>query len=457
MRYLDAKTSYFLSLICIILLFLPKINLISFGGRETAGIRIDDILILMFSLMLMWAHFSLNKKFYDIERVIFALVAFSLISFSLNRLFVDLGLLQVDAKIFYAVRILEYFAFFYVGLLAFRFFDLRSILTVFLVMNLGLMVMQKAGLIGEFSVEGYFPTASFRPPGISSFPSEMGLLLNMLFCFLIYTDHPWRPRWLVLLPRQLQWILCRYYPYLLFLLFGAFIVMNGSRIALAALVLSILPKIKEEFSSPSFAKLILLLLFSVSATGVIAYGVYSSGLAARSEGLLSVSNLELIGKVWDAIDINQVPIGHEAVNQGKNDASWWMRIHKWCYAFKIFYLHPFTYLQGVGPGFAMAGLDGGLLRILVEYGIVGSALFWFLFYKIYKLSRMMKWCVIVAIVNMVFFDVYLAYKPMGFLFLMTGFAYAEKNAVSTTELPPRLYNDYAMSQAKGMTSPISLL
>lgn len=424
MRYLDSRTSYFLSFICIVLLFLPKINLISFGGRETAGIRIDDLLILTFSVVLMWAHFSLRKKFYDIEKLIFVIVGFSLCSFFLNRFFVDIGWLHVDAKVFYAVRILEYFIFFYIGLIASRIFDLRTVLTTFLVMNLGLMVLQKGGFVGEFSVDGYIANASFRPPGISSFPSEMGLMLNILFCFILYNDKPWRPRWLALLPRQIQWILCRYYPYLLFLLFGAFIVMNGSRIAIAALVLAILPKIREEFVSPSFGRLVLLLLFAVTSVGVIAYGVYNSGLAERSAGLLSFGNLELVGEVWEAVDINQVPIGHEAVKQGMNDASWWMRIHKWCYALKIYVLNPESYLQGIGPGFAMAGLDGGFLRIFVEYGILGSILFWQLFHLMYKQSTMMKWCVIVSMVNMIFFDVYLAYKPMAFLFLMTGYAYA---------------------------------
>lgn len=434
MRYLDAKTSYFLSLICITLLFLPKINLISFGGRETAGIRIDDILILTFSVVLMWAHFSLRKKFYDIEKLLFAIVGFSLVSFFLNRFFVDIGWLHVDAKIFYAVRILEYFLFFYIGIIASRFFDLRTVLTAFLVMNLCLMVLQKYQFIGEFSVDGYFPTAFYRPPGISSFPSEMGLLLDILFCFILYNERPWRPRWLALLPRQLQWILCRYYPYLLFLLFGAFIVMNGSRIAIAALVLAILPKIREDFTAPSFGKIILLLLFTASSVTVIAYGVYKSGLAERSAGLLSISNLELAADVWDAIDINEVPIGNEAVKQGVNDASWWIRIHKWCYAFKIYWLNPESYLQGIGPGFAMAGLDGGFLRIFVEYGILGSILYWRLFHLMYKQSKMMKWCVIVAMVNMIFFDVYLAYKPMGFLFLMTGYAYSENESYAIAKL-----------------------
>jgi hypothetical protein len=71
----------------------------------------------------------------------------------------------------------------------------------------------------------------------------------------------------------------------------------------------------------------------------------------------------------------------------------------------------------------MAGLDGGFLRILTEYGIIGSFLFWKLFSTIYHKTLQLKWMVISFAINMIFFDVHLAYKPMSLLFFITGFAY----------------------------------
>ena len=44
------------------------------------------------------------------------------------------------------------------------------------------------------------------------------------------------------------------------------------------------------------------------------------------------------------------------------DMSWWMRIQKWCYALKMYVMHPISYLQGVGPGFATPALDGGFVE-----------------------------------------------------------------------------------------------
>src|SRR5690606_31552302 len=110
----------------------------------------------------------------------------------------------------------------------------------------------------------------------------------------------------------------------------------------------------------------------------------------------------------------------------KEDTSWWMRIHKWLYALKIYLDHPESYFQGIGPGFAMAALDGGVLRIFVEYGIIGFILFFQLFYRIAKVSETLEYCIVAFAINMIFIDVYLAYKPMALIFFMTGYFYAEK-------------------------------
>jgi hypothetical protein len=111
---------------------------------------------------------------------------------------------------------------------------------------------------------------------------------------------------------------------------------------------------------------------------------------------------------------------------GSYDASWWMRIHKWAYALKLYCLHPECWLQGIGPGFAMAALDGGFLRILTELGIIGCVLYGRLFYLIASQTTQLYWMMVAFMLNMVFFDVYLAYKPMSLLFLIAGYAYATK-------------------------------
>ena len=87
----------------------------------------------------------------------------------------------------------------------------------------------------------------------------------------------------------------------------------------------------------------------------------------------------------------------------------------------MYITHPECYRQGVGPGFAWSALDGGLIRILTEYGLIGVlVIFWRLFSLLYKINPQLKWMIIAFLMNMIFFDAYLAYKSTSFLFFVAG-------------------------------------
>ena len=138
------------------------------------------------------------------------------------------------------------------------------------------------------------------------------------------------------------------------------VIITGSRIAIAALIVAFIARVRDDLKRNSIGAWMLAGIF-------ISIGVYLTAILiqntqsiwTRSAGLLSFQNVDLIRLVWDQIDLSYDPIGQEAVNHTSNyDMSWWMRIHKWCYAIKIYYLHPECYLQGIGPGFAMAAVDG---------------------------------------------------------------------------------------------------
>lgn len=427
----NVKTSWFFTIVCITLLFLPKINIISFSGRETAGIRTDDLVLLFFSILLFWGHLSTKQTFSNIEKTLFTIVIFSLFSYASNQLLIKFDRLHVEANILYALRIFEYFLFFYVGYYAMRILNLNKLIFFYFALNTALMTFQKCGWIGYWGLYGYESTCVYRCAGIASFPSEMGMLLNLVFCYLLFKREE------VLAP--LKKFFFRYtfiflmvetvYPFLLFLLTGALLMINGSRISFLAHIfiffLYLVTKTKYRilfFSSTLFFSIILGVSFGQSTS------IKNSTLVERSEAIFSMKNIDLIEKVWLSIDTTEDPIGKESVkhNSTEEDTSWWMRIHKWLYALKIFVNHPETYFQGIGPGFAMAALDGGTLRIFVEYGIIGTILFFVLFYQIANISEPLKYCMIAFMINMIFIDVYLAYKPMALLFFMTGYAHAEK-------------------------------
>jgi hypothetical protein len=420
----DRRTSFFLVIICLPLLFLPKINLVAFGN-ETAGFRLDDFILLGFFLVCFWANFSLRKSLSDIEVTLFAIVGFSIFSCFINHILYAAHLIPVQASYFYSFRLLEYFLFFYIGILASQFLRIDSIVKAFFVWNLVLMLLQKLQIVGIFSVEGYIAKPDDRMLGIASFGSEIGLLLNLLFCFLVFQDKKQPSPRYIFVPPELKRVLTTIYPYFLLLLFVFLVVLSGARMAILALFVSFLICLKDLVKWRSPSTFILPALTLAIGIALMVFALYNaSGIVERSKGLLSFANIDLISTVWDNIALDYDPIGRESVRQGDHDASWWMRIHKWCYALKLYWLHPECWLQGVGPGFAMAALDGGFLRILTELGIVGCFLYGRLFYLIGIQTPQLRWMMIAFLLNMVFFDVYLAYKPMSLLFLIVGHAYS---------------------------------
>lgn len=421
MRFFDQKFSFIILCIALPLLFLPKINLFSIDSAETAGLRIDDIILFFLGGLLLWAHAFSQQSLFKVEGWILWITAFSFFSFLMNRLFVSMDLLHMDAKIFYVIRLLEYFIFFYVGVIASRFFEGIVLMRIFLVFNLIFMTLQKFNLAGGILSRGYQADVSGRVQGIASFPSEMGLLLNLLFCYMVFDDsNSLRLRNLFRSP-SIRLFLQKLYPYAMFCLFSIFVIWTGNRISILALIICFLFRIKQDFSWKSVGSWFLLCL----ATSLVAAGgailiFQTAGVYERSFALFSWKNIELFEIVWDKINIAIPPIGNEVVSSTNTDMSWWLRIHKWLFAIKSFLLNPECYLTGLGPGYCGAALDGGILRIIVEYGLIGTLLFWQFFASLYQLNIQTKWMMIAFALNMIFFDAYLAYKTMSLLLFACG-------------------------------------
>lgn len=436
MHFFDRKLSLLLILICLPLLFLPKLNLVSIDAGETAGLRADDLILLLFGLVLMLGHLHSRQHLYKVEGWILLITGLGILSFFINRLLVSLGILSMDAKIFYSLRLLEYFLFFYIGAIASRYFSDKFIIYSFFLWNLLIMTLQKIGLAGGIIATGYHEDMSGRVQGIASFPSEMGLLLNLMFCYLVFDDRL-KPKFINLFQSLfIRYILNRIFFFGLFFLFAVFIIFTGNRISIIALLICFLFRLKQDISLKSLGAYLPLLVLIPLIAGAIGFVlIRTSGVYERSADLFSWKNLELFPLVWEKIDVAEHPTGHE-VSDGKNyDISWWIRIHKWLFMSKTYLEHPECYLQGVGPGYAGAALDGGLLRILTEYGLIGAYLFWKFFSCLYRLNKQSQWMIIAFSINMIFFDAYLAYKTMSFLLLACGYLF-ERTSHRSPKLTP---------------------
>lgn len=427
MRFFERHLYFGLLLISLPLLFLPKINIISVES-ETAGLRVDDLILFIVGALLMWSHVLSNKRLQKVEILILLITICSVLSFLTNSYFVSINTLYNSAKIFYAVRFLEYFIFFYIGCIAYRFVEGRVVIRLFLIWNIVLMVLQKLNLAGGVSSEGYH-SVSERVQGVASFPSEMGLILNLLFCYMIY-DESLAARFLSLFSSPIirNW-LRKTYLYWLFSIFGIFVIFTGNRISIIALLVSFFWRIKSEFRIRSLGSvLMIIILIPLLLSGVGYIISQTASVYERSADLFSMKNLELAQIVWEKIDISKDPLlgGTEVISADDYDMSWWIRIHKWIFILRAYLSNPETYLLGVGPGYAGAALDGGILRIVAELGIIGTTLFILFFKSLYQINKQTAWMIIVFMINMIFFDAYLAYKTMSVLFFMCGYAFEEK-------------------------------
>ncbi|MFI0435889.1 MAG: hypothetical protein ACH350_09245 [Parachlamydiaceae bacterium] len=421
MRFFDRQFSWLILLATLPLLFLPKINLISVDAEETAGLRIDDFILFLFAILLMWAHGISHQRLYKIEGSILLITVFGLFSFLANRLLFSFDYLFMEAKIFYSLRLLEYFLFFYVGAFASQFFQNKTIVKALIIWIFLLLILQKLTLIGGMTSAGYVPDVSSRVPGLASFPSEMGLLLNLLFCYLVF-DQESMPRLINLFESPLtRYILNKIYLYVLFCLFGLFIIFTGNRISILALILCFIFRIKQDLSLRSIGSYLSMMILIPIAALAIGFTISKTlGVYDRSSNLFSFKNLELFSIVWDKVDVRENPSDHLSLESKNYDMSWFIRIHKWLFMIKSYVESPGSYLQGLGPGYAGAALDGGLLRIATEYGLIGIVLFWKFFASLYRINRQTKWMIIAFAINMIFFDAYLAYKTMSFLLFTSG-------------------------------------
>ena len=104
------KIDSFIIFITVLLLLIPRYNLVSISG-QTAGIRVDDIILLfLFSTFLFRGRlFALNLNKFDI--IYFSYVIVLIASFFLIR-FYGKNLLGNETSILYPIRYIEYFIFF---------------------------------------------------------------------------------------------------------------------------------------------------------------------------------------------------------------------------------------------------------------------------------------------------------------------------------------------------------
>lgn len=383
-----ARLIFFASLLFFVV---PKYNLIQVGSL-TSGLRVDDLISLLFFVILIKFFFNIRGKG-EIMFMIFLLFAFasSLISIILFENYVG---------ILFPVRWFEYFVFFIVGVYFFeRGLSIKPILVTLFAAQLIVGVLQFQGFLGAISSSYGVVAEAPRVMGLTGGPWELAPYITLIMLSLCFEYIKQKKNFNVFLVFSLGLIL---------------VFFTSSRIGLLAYVLSFVFLI-----ALLSRRLLFFFVLSLPIFFILGFA-FSERLLERSSGLMNLeANIGFVVEFY-----NQVKpfssLDYVGGYYAEGDLSWQIRIYKWVIAIKSFLTLPFFTLFGVGSGMWGSALDGGWVRVLTENGLIGLILFTLPFIYWAK-SAILKSLVFVMFLNMVFIDINYASKFMSLLFFLIGY------------------------------------
>jgi hypothetical protein len=379
----------------ILLIFLPKINLVSVGG-QTAGLRIDDFAL---GLIFLYAFRKVNfSRLSVIEAAFLLTIFFWLLSNILNIVFYQ------RSNLLYTLRYVEYFLFYYIGFLFSRKYNIDQFLIGFVAVNGVVMIMQLSGIIGGFSSTGIVSDVTDRAIGLTGGPWEIGAILNFAFALFSMNSKAAKKKIVVFLFYLITFIL---------------ILLTGSRMSLLAHLVLLIMYLYRMISN----KILFVIYLSVIGALMIGvFSIFSGTVSDRSQNAFSITNLEVFSEAYRNVVIRSNFVGFSDFYADETaDMSWLMRVFKWSYAIKSWVAVPFQWILGVGPGTWGTALDGGILRLLTETGIIGFVLFCNLLKKIIKIEACLLPLVFAFLINMLMIDIYISYKSMAFVLFAVGY------------------------------------
>jgi hypothetical protein len=142
----------------------------------------------------------------------------------------------------------------------------------------------------------------------------------------------------------------------------------------------------------------------------------------RAHDKSSIFNIHYIVNQIKSIEIEKDNISLSEIKVDDNsgvEASWQIRFSNWVTVIKLILSNPFALLIGFSPGAFGIALDGGWVRLFVEYGMVGIVWFNKFLKDISATSPFGIYLSFIFSINMIFADSFISYKAMC-IFLATS-------------------------------------
>jgi hypothetical protein len=404
-----------------LVLFLPKINLIDASSKyTTAGIRIDDLIILFSVIYLFFSHL-LPFKNSIIKKATFLLLVFafsSVISFLFGLL---TGLNNsILYSIFEIIRPLEYFC---AVLLGFSFAKKKNYIKQFdfnfncLFLMFALVgFLQCFGLCG-YAVSGEYSSSFFHGISISTFNGYYEYAAYLCFATTYYLIKIFSNR-------------KKLFSAIFLLLSLILLLLSQSRTGIVVTAIISLCVV-IYFIRLSKNKLKNLAVFIFCFVGILIFSFVarnaSNSRFSSSTSLTSIlETLQYYSKNTNFYTYIQQFETNSGISYGLiTDLSMSVRFYKWFSILHGFLAFPFF---GYGPAVTHV-VDGNYIRLLGENGLVGTfAFLYFLFYickfgfknKKNNLSLFLSFSIISLLFDSIFIDMFLASKIMYFIYFLFG-------------------------------------
>lgn len=411
----SVSLSSLLLLIFAFCLFSVKLTIAGFGE---GGARLDDVLILVaLGLLLYFGRARVSFVGQPWLRAYCIFLLFSLVATLYSAL---LGRVELLYSIAFTVRLMQYLIFYFVGCcLRSRGAAVRRLFVSYLAYLVVLIPLQLIGVIPAFNGFG-----GARASGNANGPYELAAIASFLIFYFAAAER-------------------RFTRLLLLVAAVGILLLTASRITIVGVTLAVLLFHGRQLLAVAGSKVKGIRLLAVLAF-IVALAMHQLG--GRSEGadlsngsvLDRFTSLQLLDQVQIAADfLRDTPAyssatayaegayieSLEMAGQLEGDASGNIRFLRWAALLKSTFQGVDSVLLGMGPSFGSIAVDGYILRVFVECGLVGLGLYAWFVLGIYKDECIPKWVrahFAAMLITAAFIDIFASYKAMMLLWFSLG-------------------------------------
>lgn len=367
LRISDSNNRKICLFMLIAILLLPKINLISISGSNT-GIRIDDILILLYCLYYIFCGEFLKLKIYRSKTFFYTSIIFFL--FSILSIFSGLfvgTLTRSFIAVLALLRKFEYFIFVFIGVSYVShggsYKEVRRVLDIVFLLLGVIAVFQILGIIGSFNGGVYDYRFGSRCSATFNGAYEYAAYLNIMLPFYLYDISKYKSIKSIKIKNIFYYVFC-----------AILMLFTESRTSLIVFVLItiyfVVFKFKQSVRGTSLIIIIFAIVFLMLNFNSISIfrRFYSLNISQMFKDLVYLWE----HRDFDAFMKNWNYIYDYAIKT--TDPSFTIRLSKWFDCIDGMLRSPlFGYGLNVYPT-----LDGNWVKIFCENGLLGLIIFIFL-------------------------------------------------------------------------------